>query len=124
MDDWLEDTQDFTNKDSSGNLIPMTQSKLNKNDNNLDINDAFDQVANHFVEYKTPQAVEKPPVQVKQEISVDKNILNIKEINKKKKKKFEQKKIITNNKLKVKLNDEEEYDDYNDEYDNLYDKYD
>ena len=119
MDDWLKDTQDFTEKkDPSGNTIPLTQTKLNKEANkesNIDINDAFDQVANHYVEYKNiQQSNQKPQVNKPQELSLDKNIQK-----NKKKKKFNQQKIRTS------LNDEDDeyFDEYNDEYDDLVDKY-
>lgn len=121
MDDWLKDTQDFSvKKDSSGNEIPLTQSKLNKeNSKNIDINDAFDQIANHYVEYKNvQQPTQKPQVNLPKETSVDKNIQNQKNESKKNKKKFTQQKVRKQNDY------EDDYDDeYNDEYDDLIDKY-
>jgi hypothetical protein len=106
MDDWLKDTQDFTKKkDISGNKLTSEP--------NLDINDAFDQIANHFVEYKKPIQITQPQVKLQEKPQV-KTIPKLKQ-----KKKMEPDKKIYN-----KYNEDENYDDeYNDAYDNLYDKY-
>lgn len=107
MDNWLKDTQDFTEKkDTSGNSVQNTKSK------NIDVNDAFDQIANHYVEYKTKdpiQNIQKP----QEKPQVNSQVKNNKKP--KQKKKSEPKKVYY---------EEENFDDeYDDTFDNLYDKY-
>jgi hypothetical protein len=108
MDDWLKDTQDCTEKkDASGNKIISEPT--------LDINDAFDQIANHFVEYKTPIQTIQP--QVKLQVKLQEK-LQVKTISKPKQKKK------TDPVKKIYENYDDEYDDeYDDKFDDLYDKY-
>ncbi len=117
MDDWLEDTQNFLNK--------KQENKPAEKKNNVeecDVNDAFNNIAKEYVEYKVPEKkIGEVKTEQKKDLSIDKKIEVAKkeENNKKNNKKNKQKKQ-TNNTI---YSDEEEYYDEYQDYDDKYNKY-
>jgi hypothetical protein len=101
-------------EDNNNNNITCNNnlSKEEENDNtNIDINDVFDNIVKHHIEYKKPIVIKQEPV-----IEVITKVIN--EIKPKNNKKS--KKIIKQS--KINLDDKNDYDEeYDDTYDNYYD---
>jgi hypothetical protein len=120
MDDWLEDTQNFSNK----KVEPKkeNESKKEVNPTNCDINDVFNNIAKEYVEYKLPEKkIGEVKTEQKKELSVDKKLeVAKKEQNSKKNKK---KNKQNNDKNNIAYSDEEEYYDEYQEYDEKYNRY-
>ncbi len=120
MDDWLEDTQNFSNKKVEPKKEIETKKENSSTD--CDINDAFNNIAKEYVEYKLPEKkIGEVKTEQKKELSVDKKLEVAKkeQNNKKNKKKNKQ----NNDKNNVMYSDEEEYYDDYQEYDEKYNKY-
>lgn len=121
--DWLEEERRFCDDFMGGNINNnlTTEEKVgapkNSEDKNKikvceDINEAFNEIANHYEEYKKAE-----PKKEQQSATENKEAITVKADDNKKKKK-NNKKI---NKPKINLDDDNYDDEYDDTYDNYYD---
>lgn len=121
--DWLEEEKRFCEyvDDFMGGNKQNTDEKVGapKTDNKIkvceDVNEAFNEIANHYVEYKKPQPKEeeKKIPENKESVQPSQSQQN------QNKKKKNNKKSNQSNKPKINLDD----DNYDEEYDDTYDDY-
>lgn len=122
--DWLEEEKRFCEyvDDFMGGNKQNTDEKVGapKTDNKIkvceDVNEAFNEIANHYEDYKKPQAKEEKKIPENKE-SVQLSQPSQPQQNQNKKKK--NKKLNQSNKPKINLDD----DNYDEEYDDTYDDY-